>query len=424
MSVECSAIVWKRNFGKGGRKLIAARLADHADDEGRGIFPSLHRVAAECNVDVKTVRRTIHQFVEEGILVVVKQGGHGPKTPTRYDFNMALVRQLPRVRWPGDGLDAVEDKRDNLTPLAEDKGDILSSKGGTVSLKGGTAPPKPSITINNRQMREGARAENPGLEKTETDAPVKQRLSGRDRGDLIDRGVADWPKGTGRTERGIAELKKLSDADLTKAVHRIPAWLALWKANGRDHVPALSTYAGERLFNDVEDKPPQPPSTTTLAKPGGKLWHARFFQILFGPMADLPEAATDYLRIQLTEEGPAGDRARRRHQARYGWPEAAEMIRAAEAGRGWSVALALERVAERCQSVAVDSDLFRAWRAEHERRGWPFLDRRDAHVWLPAAIGNTAGMSPADIVEAALAALQAGLAAIENEEISDDDRTA
>ena len=106
MSNECSTVVWKRDFGNATRKVIAARLADHADDEGRGIWPSVDRVAAQCNSSCRTVQRTLAAFVTEGILKVVSEGGRGPGSTTRYDFDMAVIRSLPLAIAPesrGDG---------------------------------------------------------------------------------------------------------------------------------------------------------------------------------------------------------------------------------------------------------------------------------------------------------------------------------
>lgn len=77
MSNKCCDLAWERNFGSPQRKVIAMRLADHADSDGRGIWPSVERTAAECCLSVRTVQRVLKTFVEEGLLKVVHEGGKG-----------------------------------------------------------------------------------------------------------------------------------------------------------------------------------------------------------------------------------------------------------------------------------------------------------------------------------------------------------
>lgn len=95
MSNECSSLVWKRQFGSMTRKLIAARLADHADDEGRGIWPSDERITAQCDTSVRTVQRTLADFVKEGLLKAIREGGKGRFDTGRYDFEMDILKSIP-----------------------------------------------------------------------------------------------------------------------------------------------------------------------------------------------------------------------------------------------------------------------------------------------------------------------------------------
>ena len=159
MSNECTTIAWKRKFGSKARKTVAIRLADHADEDGCGIWPSVERVAAQCELSARTVQRALKDFVAEGLLIVVIEGGHGRHSATRYDFDMARLKALPEVVWGEkrtveideifDEID--ETKGDTMSPLegfkgdiGDAKGDIGDAKGDIGDAKGDMVSPKPS----------------------------------------------------------------------------------------------------------------------------------------------------------------------------------------------------------------------------------------------------------------------------------------
>ena len=71
----------------------------------------------------------------------------------------------------------------------------------------------------------------------------------------------------------------------------------------------------------------------------------------------------------------------------------------------------LRPLAERFEQVAKGSDLWKAWRALHAERGWPWLgeDRECPDwVWLPGVPDGLAdGLSGLEAVRAAMAAFEA-----------------
>jgi helix-turn-helix protein len=144
VSFHCSNMVWERDFGTPFRKVIAARLADRADSNGCGIWPSVERIAAECCLSVRTVQRVLRDFVKEGLLIVVDEGGKGPGNPRHYDFDLTVLTKLPLVKW---GKKARETpvknnqknkplKGDNQSPIDPAKGVSVSNKGDCVTSKG------------------------------------------------------------------------------------------------------------------------------------------------------------------------------------------------------------------------------------------------------------------------------------------------
>ena len=119
MSIEVIAKVLKKKWGSPSRKLVALKLADVANEDGSSIFPAVQTVADECELSKRQVQRTIAEFRADDLLVLVKEGGSGPKDTTEYRFNMDAIEELPDAK----------NKDDTMSPLREAKGDTQSQKG-------------------------------------------------------------------------------------------------------------------------------------------------------------------------------------------------------------------------------------------------------------------------------------------------------
>lgn len=125
MSIQCMTLILGRKLGSSTRKLIALKLGDHASDDGSGIYPALKRIAAETEVSERQVRRILREFEADGILIVVKEGGNGPKDTTEYRLDIEAIERLPVSYKKADTMSALETKRRTLSP---DKGDTVSPK--------------------------------------------------------------------------------------------------------------------------------------------------------------------------------------------------------------------------------------------------------------------------------------------------------
>lgn len=88
MSIMIMSRLFKMNLGGCNRKLLAVRLADFADDEGRGIYPGVSRLSCETELSERTVQRILADFVREGILVVVREATGRPGIANAYDFDL------------------------------------------------------------------------------------------------------------------------------------------------------------------------------------------------------------------------------------------------------------------------------------------------------------------------------------------------
>lgn len=109
------------------------------------------------------------------------------------------------------------------------------------------------------------------------------------------------------------------------------------------------------------------------APPFGPLWSVKRFKLLIeGPVNPMPKP-TAFMAKLIDQGGESGERYRRDHQANNGYPVVNSMHRYAEDARGCSVESALLAHCGLMEPVPVDGEVFSAWKAEHERRGWPWL---------------------------------------------------
>jgi hypothetical protein len=86
------------------QKLLLLVLADYADDTGASIYPSQVTLAARAQLDVRSVRRYLSQFLEDGLLRIVKPALG--RSPAEYFLSLdagLLPGQAARtIRPPGE----------------------------------------------------------------------------------------------------------------------------------------------------------------------------------------------------------------------------------------------------------------------------------------------------------------------------------
>jgi DNA-binding transcriptional ArsR family regulator len=97
MSIVVMKLVYQARLGSAARKAVATKLADHAQDDGSQVFPGLSRIAKETELSKSTVQRAIRDLLDAGILVLVEQGGSGPRDTSKYRFDLAKLAALPRT---------------------------------------------------------------------------------------------------------------------------------------------------------------------------------------------------------------------------------------------------------------------------------------------------------------------------------------
>lgn len=113
------AMCFKAKFGTPNRKVLALALADHADDDGTGIFPSVARLAKKSEISRRTVQRMLRDFEESGLLVVVSEGGAKRGDTREWRFDLEKLAALAVVK--GDTATPIQKGRQKAKLRASPK---------------------------------------------------------------------------------------------------------------------------------------------------------------------------------------------------------------------------------------------------------------------------------------------------------------
>ncbi|WP_254868508.1 hypothetical protein [Phaeobacter sp. HF9A] len=90
----------ERKFGSATRKQIIMFLADKASDDGSGIWCSKGTIQRHTELGETTVKRTIREFLKEGILVETGARGYKNGFTVVYRIDLAKVQALELTAEP------------------------------------------------------------------------------------------------------------------------------------------------------------------------------------------------------------------------------------------------------------------------------------------------------------------------------------
>lgn len=151
MSVRIMTMCYDARFGSSSRKAVAVALADHADDNGEHVYPSVAALAYKTELAGRTVQRALRDLEEMGLIVVMSGGGQGPKDTREWRFDLGVLGCLIM----GDSVSPIDPSKGDTVPPS--KGDGVSPSAPLrVTLspkKGDTVPPEPSGTIKKKDAR-------------------------------------------------------------------------------------------------------------------------------------------------------------------------------------------------------------------------------------------------------------------------------
>ncbi|RWP64903.1 helix-turn-helix domain-containing protein [Mesorhizobium sp.] len=201
-----------------------------------------------------------------------------------------------------------------------------------------------------------------------------------------------WPTfvaDSGKT--ALAAALALTAEEREVAADRVADYLAAEKASGGRC--AFGVYLSEKRWERLGPKP-QAPEKPAYAPAFGPVWAAiRMRDLVTGPKAqpsplkgwEESAIATGRLDRETLEKG---------NRMRAGWPMVNALHQAAET-RGLGIhgyGPDAERLGKLCEFVPVGSDVWKAWKIEHEMRGWPWLPDPGTMrgVYFPA--GGPAGL--------------------------------
>lgn len=388
MSWKASAWAKEQRLGSPAAKSILMCLADYADPEGfiKG-WASQAELADAAEVSERTAREWLQRLEDWGLLSRERQ--QRPSGARAADWivlklDVRIVDGVDRCRADREGgsgasLPAEIAGRTNRQPDAEPTGNEAHPTGSQFRAYKDKPPIEPPLPSH--QERAEAREREDSIEDRKKIDAAYWRM------------IKVWPRLKGiPKQKGLKAFAALSPEDRETAERRFPAWLALLKAQGKDHVHQPSTYFGDRLFADVPEPEPQP--INKFAPPFGKLWGALRLLHLLQPFRTLPRASS-FLEGMMAEDSERGERERLAHRSRHGWPVVNDMHERAKNKRGCSVPddkAWLETVAADFESLRVGSDQWQEWKVEHERRGWPWVPDPGLQEWVYFPAGGPAGL--------------------------------
>lgn len=368
--------LFKAHLGSTNRKMLAVRLADFADDDGKGIWPTVGRLARETELSERTVQRILSEFVDEGLLIVRKKGGWKPGEGTRYDFNMGALGRLQAAKITVEGCHGVT--RDTVTPVtaATGTGDTDDAEGCHGDTQTVIEPP-----IEPSDLREGAREAEGQESQNESEQSIEKGFWAL---------VKDWPGFAGMPKEPAKRAWFALTADERReAAERFPRWLQLLKAQKKSHTPAPSTYFSEKLWMDVPAQDEAAKPANAMAAPFGKLWAATRISELLLPPTGIVAPPTKFEQMQIDDGQVSLTDVMAEKRMRAGWPSVNSMQERARSAQGSICPLALEEAGQGFQAVKRDGELLAAWQREHKRRGWPFPEGRlPEWVYFPAIEGE------------------------------------
>ncbi len=109
MSWKVANLCAGRRFGSPVRKQIIMFLADKASDDGSGIWCSKGTIQRHTELGETTVKRTINEFLNEGILIETGRRACKNGFTVVYRISLAAIRSLEGIAEPDDETGSTED---------------------------------------------------------------------------------------------------------------------------------------------------------------------------------------------------------------------------------------------------------------------------------------------------------------------------
>ncbi|WP_247997426.1 helix-turn-helix domain-containing protein [Brucella tritici] len=375
MSIAVMSRLFKAQLGSPSRKMLAIRLADFADDDGRGIWPTVGRLALETELSERTVQRLLRDFVDEGLLIVVAEGGGRPGQATRYDFDMRALDNLQSGKPVADGCHGVTGVTVSPVTTEAPTGDIDDADG----CHGVT-----QTVIEPLDKPLGERARESEDDGRETRKSVERSFK---------RGFHGWPTAISDSEpEAFRVWLSLTPEERQAAVDEAARYVEAAKATGRKLVCSYAVYLRERRWEKLPAKAAVEQSGSAQAAPLGKMWGARVYELLLNG----PTRVVGLTQIErgLVESGRYSEEyLLHDKQAKQGFPAVNELFERAAGGRGALVPARLQAIKDLLVQVRIGGDEWKAWADFHSQQGWPWFPDPGNAEWAYFPAGGPEGLN-------------------------------
>lgn len=191
MSLKVMSMCLAAKLGTPTRLAVAIALADHADDDGASIYPSIARIAEKADVSRRTAQYTLRKLEEDGLLVVISEGGQRGKDTREWRFDLDKLAALVPVR--GAISAPVEGRKPRHAGVQ------------STTRRGAAVAPKPSLTVIETSNASELRAS--------ADATPDEIGGLNGATHAIVQGVASWLSGVG-CKPDVATARKIISSNV------------------------------------------------------------------------------------------------------------------------------------------------------------------------------------------------------------------
>lgn len=372
MSWQATAWVSTVEAGGPSGKLLLYALANYADEHGR-CWPSDSRLMADTEMGERTIRDWKRKLEDAGLLTVARRRGTGG-TFQADEIRLAMAASAKKA------APAV------VQPPANEAGGEVATTGECRRDHRQLTPPPPASDSNPPTPPYKAEPSKEPSEEPDERGGRDERKKAEVRGWAL---LKDWPGFAGMPKEPALKFWLALTADeQDEAERKFKPWLALLKAQRKSHVPAPSSYFGQKLFAEVPEPTAADKPSVVDAPVFGPVWGAiRLRLLLTVAPIDGPRPSA-FMAAELQRDDEKGEQARRTRRAMHGWPQVNAMHdRATNTRKGVSVTAELaDRLKPLMVPVMVGSPDYDAWRELHQSRGWPWIPDPGAQpvVYFPA----------------------------------------
>lgn len=191
MSVLLMAQVWQLDLGHPEQSVLLA-LADHADDDGRDVYPSLAYVAWKTGYSERQVRRVVGALRDSGVLELVQEASQHRANEYRIVIAAASKKPAFDPKARADNMSALGSARgDTVSGLAEAPGRTSTAPRADTAMSaepsGTTKATSPTGTLPRRAVKETTPTEQGEVDRAAIDrlpadlrefvGPVQERLA-------------------------------------------------------------------------------------------------------------------------------------------------------------------------------------------------------------------------------------------------------